>query len=77
MAETTPQAVQSARKQCRVEKCKRPYRAKGYCNVHYREWRHGAHAKRRYKICGAEGCRKPRARGGQCEEHGRKQAAAP
>ena len=23
---------------CKIEKCKRPYRAKGYCNVHYKKW---------------------------------------
>jgi hypothetical protein len=58
-------------KRCRIAKCKRPYRAKGYCNVHYRQWRHGRHPKPRYKICTKEGCRKPRAKGGLCEEHAR------
>ena len=58
-------------KSCRIAKCKRPYRAKGYCNVHYREWRHGKHPKRRYKICTKEACRKPRAKGSLCAEHAR------
>lgn len=61
---------------CRVEGCKRPYRAKGYCNVHYRKWRHGELPHRRYKTCHAEGCHKPIVKGGVCEEHGKAKAAA-
>jgi hypothetical protein len=57
-------------KKCSVEGCKRPYRAKEYCNVHYRLWRHGELPKSRYKICTKEGCRKARALPGSlCEEH--------
>ena len=57
-------------KKCRTEGCKRPYRAKDYCNVHYRLWRHGKLPKARYKICTKEGCRKPRAvPGSLCDEH--------
>lgn len=26
---------------CTVEGCKRTYRAKGYCNVHFHKWRKG------------------------------------
>ena len=62
---------------CRIAKCKRPYRAKGYCNVHYREWRQGKHPKGRYKICTKEACRKPRAKGSLCAEHARPAAAEP
>ena len=54
---------------CRVEGCKRPYRAKGYCVTHYRKWRQGELPHRRYKSCHAEGCRKPIALSGLCEEH--------
>ncbi len=36
-------------KHCKVEGCKRPYRAKGYCNVHYRQWRKGLLPKSRIK----------------------------
>ena len=62
---------------CSKEGCKRPYRAKGYCNVHYRLWRHGELPKSRYKICTKEGCRKPRAKGSLCAEHaGGTEAAA-
>ena len=46
-------------KKCKMEGCKRPYRAKAYCNVHYRQWRHGALPKGRYKICTKEGCPRP------------------
>lgn len=57
-------------KHCTVEGCKRPhYRAKGYCNVHYKLWRHGKLPNARYKICTKEGCRKPRAKGNLCQEH--------
>jgi hypothetical protein len=57
-------------KKCSTEGCKRPYRAKGLCNVHYRLWRHGELPKSRYKICTKEGCRKPRAlQGSLCAEH--------
>jgi len=56
---------------CTVEGCKRPYRAKGYCNVHYKRWRTGGVEghKARYKICGKEACRKPVFIHGLCEEH--------
>jgi hypothetical protein len=63
---------------CSLEGCKRPYRAKGYCNVHYKRWRRGeieGH-RARYKICSKEGCRKPAIKGGLCEEHGKKAEAA-
>ena len=55
--------------QCRVEKCKRPYRAKGYCSVHYKKWRRGELTKGRYKTCAQEACRKKRFQSGLCEEH--------
>ena len=63
---------------CRVEKCKQPVRAKGYCRKHFIGWRRGAvGTHHRYKTCSKEACRKPRAVGGLCEEHaGKGQAAA-
>ena len=69
MAETVKTSPPRSEKKCRQEGCKRPYRAKGYCNVHYRTWRHGELPKSRYKICTKEGCRKPRAKGSVCAEH--------
>lgn len=58
-------------KKCSVEGCKRPYRAKGYCNVHYKKWRHGEMEghRPRYKTCTKEGCHKPRVKGSLCAEH--------
>jgi len=61
-----------AEAKCSVEGCKRPYRAKTYCNVHYKAWRRGEMEKHtaRYKLCTKEGCKKPRAaQGSLCEEH--------
>lgn len=58
-------------KKCSVKDCKRPYRAKGYCNVHYKLWRRGeieGH-KSRYRICGEENCKKPVFKKGYCEQH--------
>ncbi len=57
-------------KTCRIDGCKREYRAKGYCNVHYKKWRRGElEISPRYKICGEEGCNKPMHRKGKCEQH--------
>lgn len=56
-------------KACKVKGCKRPYRAKSYCNVHYREWRQGKLGKSRYKICTKEECLAPRHQGSLCETH--------
>ncbi|MBI2982155.1 MAG: vegetative protein [Deltaproteobacteria bacterium] len=56
-------------KKCKAEGCKRPYRAKDYCNVHYKKWRHGELPHRRYKTCHHEGCKKPMTKWGLCEEH--------
>ena len=55
---------------CRVEGCKQPVRAKGYCRKHFMAWRRarlGAH--HHYKICSKEACRKKREFGGLCPEH--------
>ena len=63
-------------KRCRVDGCRRPYRAKGYCNLHYKKWRQGELPHTRYKTCVHEGCRKPRKIGSLCEEHGGVKEAA-
>lgn len=58
------------KKTCSVKDCKRPYRAKGWCNVHFHKWRRGElDVKPRYKICGEENCRKPLFKKGFCEAH--------
>lgn len=55
---------------CSVDTCKRAYRAKGLCRVHYNKWRRGEMPKKgRYKLCSKENCRKPMYRLGICEEH--------
>lgn len=54
---------------CKIENCKQPVKAKGYCRKHYRKWRQGEYGHARYKICGEEGCRRPRYAKGYCEEH--------
>ena len=55
---------------CRVEGCKQPSRAKGYCRKHFMAWRRGSVGDHhRYKICTKEGCRKPRTKAGFCDEH--------
>lgn len=77
----TQRKLSKEESKCTVEGCKRPYRAKGYCNVHYTAWRRGEMEghKARYKICTKEGCRKPRAQGSLCAEHagaGKEEAAA-
>ena len=77
-------------KSCKIKGCKRPYRAKGYCNVHYQQWRKGKLEKPRYKTCNfgvnklkhgeKKECLKKVFRGGLCEEHYRasfKKAKAP
>jgi len=84
MAETqtteqgTKRKLSRAESHCSVEGCKRPYRAKGYCTVHYQEWRRGGMEghKARYKTCTKEGCRKPRASGSLCAEHAAKEKEA-
>lgn len=78
MAEQTSvestQKLRLSRKEskCSIEGCKRPYRAKRFCNVHYKAWRRGEMEghRARYRICTKEGCRKPRAiQGSLCDEH--------
>jgi len=61
--------VSEKEKACRVQGCKRPYRAKSYCNVHYRQWRQGKLGKSRYKICSKEECLAKRHTGSLCEKH--------
>lgn len=58
-------------KKCSIANCKRPHRAKGYCDVHFKKWRAGeieGH-KPRYKTCKEENCKKPIHRWGLCEQH--------
>jgi hypothetical protein len=69
-AKKTKTAAAATGETCRIEKCKQPVRAKGYCRKHYIGWRRGdVGAKHRYKACSKEGCRKKAVLGGKCEEH--------
>lgn len=63
--------VESSGESCKIANCKREYRAKGYCGVHYKKWRHGEYGVARYKTCNSMDCRKPMSvnRHGYCEEH--------
>ncbi|MBI2608631.1 MAG: hypothetical protein HYW47_03405 [Deltaproteobacteria bacterium] len=54
---------------CKIEKCSRPVRAKGYCPRHFKKWRKGELPKPSYKICGQPDCRKPLFSKGYCEAH--------
>lgn len=56
---------------CKIESCKREYRAKGYCTFHYKQWRQGKFGTARYTACSDIGCSKPQGmnRHGFCEEH--------
>lgn len=56
---------------CKIKKCKRSYKAKGYCTFHYKEWRNGKFGMARYKTCGHMECKKPMSlnRHGYCEDH--------
>jgi hypothetical protein len=71
----TPSAPEGER--CRVDKCKQPIRAKGYCRKHYIGWRRGVVGKKHhYNTCSKEGCRKPAVFAGRCEEHKKGATAA-
>jgi len=69
--DTKPSASKKAGRSCRITNCKRVYRAKGYCKLHYKQWRQGAFGRARYKTCKEVGCRSPQARNrhGYCEDH--------
>jgi len=57
-------------RKCKIDGCKRPYKSKGYCGVHYRKWRRGElDSKPRYKTCSEENCNKPMFKMGYCEQH--------
>ncbi len=67
---------------CSIPQCKKPYRAKGYCDVHYKKWRRGELPHSRYKTCYKEGCRQKVFKRAFCESHyhelwGKKKEIAP
>lgn len=64
-------STSQSKQNCKIASCKREYRAKGYCNAHYKKWRQGDFGLARYKTCGDFDCRKPMVvnRHGYCEDH--------
>ncbi len=60
-----------ADRHCAIASCKREYRAKGYCNSHYKKWKQGAYGIARFSSCGDLDCTKPMSmnRHGYCEDH--------
>jgi hypothetical protein len=56
-------------KKCKVEGCKRPYRAKGYCVTHYKKWRRGEMGDARFRRCFAKECKEKEAARGLCQKH--------
>ena len=77
----TPAPKGGGKKACKVEGCKRPYRAKGYCYFHFKKWRQGELPHSRYRTCSKAECRLKAVRHGLCEKHEAevygKEAAAP
>lgn len=59
-------------RKCQVSGCKEKYRAKGYCDRHYRMWRRGLFGKAFYRRCAQKGdkkCTKPHFQAGLCKDH--------
>ena len=54
---------------CKIEGCKRAYRAKGYCYFHFQKWRTGELPKARYDSCNTEKCTKKQFKAGLCQAH--------
>ena len=75
MAESTEPPAAAPARRCRMDGCKRPYRAKGYCRTHYQAWRRGELPKARFKTCSRPECRKRVVAHGLCAEHQKKGAA--
>lgn len=57
------------KRECQVKGCKGEYRAKGYCDAHYRMWKNGEFGKARYQKCSKEGCTKAMSQEGLCQTH--------
>lgn len=66
-----PIAKGSGKKTCRIQGCKRAYRAKSYCFFHYKKWRRGEieGVSPRYGTCHKEDCKKQIVAHGLCQEH--------
>jgi hypothetical protein len=66
-----PAAKAVGKKTCKVQGCKRAYRAKGLCFFHYKKWRRGEMEgqSKRYKTCSNPECKKKVLDHGLCKEH--------
>jgi hypothetical protein len=62
-------AKAGGKKTCSHEGCKLPYRAKGYCFLHYKRWRQGKLPHSRYRTCSKAECKKKVLKAGLCETH--------
>lgn len=51
-SQATKTTLSRAEKRCSIEGCRRPYKAKGYCIVHYQKWRKGELPKPRKRRAG-------------------------
>ena len=56
-------------KKCKVEGCKRPFRAKGYCVTHYKKWKRGEMPHGRFRRCFTPECKSREFMRGLCKEH--------
>ena len=66
-----PKAKGGGKKTCKIQGCKRGYRAKGFCFFHYSKWRRGEleAVPRRWKTCSKEECKKKVLQHGLCQDH--------
>jgi len=62
-------AMNREEKKCKIQGCKRPYRAKGYCVTHYKEWRRGNLPKPRFSWCIKPECKNKAVYGKVCADH--------
>ena len=66
-----PKAKGGGKKACKIQGCKRAFRAKGFCFFHHAKWRRGEleAVPRRWKGCSKEECKKKVFQHGLCQEH--------
>ena len=62
-------------KKCKIEGCKRPFRAKGYCVTHYKKWRRGEMPHARFRWCFTPECKNREFARGLCKDHYEKKYA--
>jgi hypothetical protein len=60
---------QAKERKCQVSSCGEKYRAKGYCDRHYKMWRKGTFGDRRFNTCSKEACHGATVGEGLCQTH--------